>query len=179
MSEPTDKELIDKLIAETEGPILTVDMNEPEPPSDGRFDCLYMNNQGAVVVTLGDGKTGFQTMHTKELDAACLAMVRFKDYHQHDDVTVEDHATATLPFLRLDFENERALDSMIACLQRVKDRWVEKKLAKLTADMFEAELAKQIDAEKCPHDPTQTTGPIGMYHCPDCGEMVIAGCAHP
>ena len=31
----------------------------------------------------------------------------------------------------------------------------------------------------CPHDPKTTKGPIGMYHCPNCGEMVIAGCEHP
>ena len=33
--------------------------------------------------------------------------------------------------------------------------------------------------EKCPHDPRQTVGPIGMYHCPECGEMVLAGMIHP
>ncbi len=32
---------------------------------------------------------------------------------------------------------------------------------------------------KCTHDPKQTTGPIGMYHCPDCGDMVLAGIDHP
>lgn len=32
---------------------------------------------------------------------------------------------------------------------------------------------------KCSHDPRKTTGPIGMYHCPECGEMVVAGVAHP
>ena len=32
---------------------------------------------------------------------------------------------------------------------------------------------------KCPHDPRETTGAIGMYHCPECGEMVLAGIAHP
>ena len=33
---------------------------------------------------------------------------------------------------------------------------------------------------KCPHDPRETAGqPIGMYHCPLCGEMVVAGCEHP
>ena len=31
----------------------------------------------------------------------------------------------------------------------------------------------------CEHDPRETTGPIGMYHCPDCGEMVVAGMEHP
>ena len=31
----------------------------------------------------------------------------------------------------------------------------------------------------CPHDPTIYKGlPIGMYHCPICGEMVLAGLAH-
>src|SRR5437870_4613097 len=32
---------------------------------------------------------------------------------------------------------------------------------------------------KCPHNPKETTGPIGMYHCPDCGDMVLAGMDHP
>lgn len=32
----------------------------------------------------------------------------------------------------------------------------------------------------CPHDPRVLLGePIGMYHCPECGEMVIAGLPHP
>ena len=31
----------------------------------------------------------------------------------------------------------------------------------------------------CTHDPRETLGPIGMYHCPECGEMVIAGMEHP
>ena len=31
----------------------------------------------------------------------------------------------------------------------------------------------------CPHDPRALAGkPIGMYHCPDCGDMVIAGLPH-
>ena len=33
---------------------------------------------------------------------------------------------------------------------------------------------------KCKHDPKQYLGmPIGMYHCPECGEMVVAGIEHP
>lgn len=32
---------------------------------------------------------------------------------------------------------------------------------------------------KCSHNPKETTGPIGMYHCPDCGDMVLAGMEHP
>lgn len=31
----------------------------------------------------------------------------------------------------------------------------------------------------CPHDPQQTTGAIGQYHCPECGAMVLAGYSHP
>ena len=32
----------------------------------------------------------------------------------------------------------------------------------------------------CKHDPKQYAGfPIGMYHCPECGQMVLAGMDHP
>jgi hypothetical protein len=32
---------------------------------------------------------------------------------------------------------------------------------------------------KCPEDPTRLLGyPIGMYHCPDCGCMQVAGLEH-
>ena len=34
-------------------------------------------------------------------------------------------------------------------------------------------------SEQCPHDPRDTIGAIGMYHCPECGEMVLAGIKHP
>jgi hypothetical protein len=31
----------------------------------------------------------------------------------------------------------------------------------------------------CSHDPRELVGqPIGMYHCPKCGEMVVAGLKH-
>lgn len=34
--------------------------------------------------------------------------------------------------------------------------------------------------EHCPHDPKPLLGlPLGMYHCPDCGMMVLAGMPHP
>jgi len=33
---------------------------------------------------------------------------------------------------------------------------------------------------KCTFDPTIYAGkPIGMFHCPECGEMVLAGLPHP
>lgn len=33
---------------------------------------------------------------------------------------------------------------------------------------------------KCDYDPTPLLGePIGMFHCPLCGEMVLAGFPHP
>ena len=35
-------------------------------------------------------------------------------------------------------------------------------------------------ANKCPFDPSVYVNvPLGMFHCPGCGEMVIAGMAHP
>lgn len=30
----------------------------------------------------------------------------------------------------------------------------------------------------CTHDPSKTEGTIGQYHCPECGEMVVAGLPH-
>ena len=34
-------------------------------------------------------------------------------------------------------------------------------------------------ANFCSYDPRQYLGqPIGMYHCPECGEMVVAGLNH-
>jgi hypothetical protein len=32
----------------------------------------------------------------------------------------------------------------------------------------------------CSHDPRLYKGfPVGQYHCPECGEMVVAGLPHP
>lgn len=37
-----------------------------------------------------------------------------------------------------------------------------------------------MSQEPCGFDPRTMAGqPIGMFHCPECGEMVIAGMAHP
>jgi hypothetical protein len=34
--------------------------------------------------------------------------------------------------------------------------------------------------KKCEFDPRSLAGmPIGMFHCPECGEMVVAGLQHP
>ena len=42
------------------------------------------------------------------------------------------------------------------------------------------EQTSETTKGKCPHDPRQYLGaPIGMYHCPECGEMVLAGMEHP
>ena len=36
-----------------------------------------------------------------------------------------------------------------------------------------------VENQQCGHDPRELKGlPIGMYHCPECGEMVIAGLPH-
>lgn len=37
-------------------------------------------------------------------------------------------------------------------------------------------------ANKCSFDPSAPpydTAALGMFHCPECGEMVLAGVAHP
>lgn len=31
---------------------------------------------------------------------------------------------------------------------------------------------------ECAHDPRETKDAVGMYHCPECGEMVVAGLQH-
>lgn len=41
------------------------------------------------------------------------------------------------------------------------------------------EVAETFEAN-CEEKPENLIGqPIGMYHCPDCGAMVIAGMSHP
>lgn len=33
-------------------------------------------------------------------------------------------------------------------------------------------------ARQCGHDPRDVHGAVGMYHCPDCAAMVLAGLEH-
>ena len=45
--------------------------------------------------------------------------------------------------------------------------------------LTDEELDALVKAGKCPYEPQQHIGqPIGMYHCPVCGEMVVAGFPH-
>ena len=37
----------------------------------------------------------------------------------------------------------------------------------------------EIFPANCNEKPEKIIGPIGMYHCPDCGAMLIAGIYHP
>lgn len=37
----------------------------------------------------------------------------------------------------------------------------------------------EVFAANCLERPELVAGPIGMYHCPDCGAMVLAGLPHP
>lgn len=37
---------------------------------------------------------------------------------------------------------------------------------------------EELFPTECRHKPEHTTAPIGMYHCPDCGTMVLAGSPH-
>lgn len=37
-----------------------------------------------------------------------------------------------------------------------------------------------LQSNKCSFDPSVYKDvPMGMFHCPVCGEMVVAGCKHP
>jgi len=50
-----------------------------------------------------------------------------------------------------------------------------------SSDMYDEALqsAQSPLVRGCSHDPRTLAGmPIGQYHCPECGEMVIAGLAH-
>jgi len=37
----------------------------------------------------------------------------------------------------------------------------------------------ELFAAKCSERPEEHNGAIGMYHCPNCGAMLIAGLEHP
>lgn len=46
--------------------------------------------------------------------------------------------------------------------------------------MSDEEVGTLIHADKCPYEPEHLRGvPLGMHHCPLCGEMVVAALPHP
>lgn len=46
--------------------------------------------------------------------------------------------------------------------------------------MVESVFGKAAKMTKCLFDPVTYTGPAqGMFHCPECDEMVVAGVPHP
>lgn len=50
----------------------------------------------------------------------------------------------------------------------------------ITDTMAIQEMIADIMEGECDHDPRSQSGQsTGMYHCPDCGEMVVAGLPHP
>ena len=53
-------------------------------------------------------------------------------------------------------------------------------MAARVAAMPDAELDRLIQEDQCPYEPEHLIGvPLGMFHCPLCGEMVVAGIDHP
>ena len=47
-------------------------------------------------------------------------------------------------------------------------------------NLSDDELQKLIDDDQCPYEPERECGvPMGMFHCPLCGEMVLACIQHP
>lgn len=46
--------------------------------------------------------------------------------------------------------------------------------------MGDEEIEALIDEDRCPYEPEWLLGtPMGMFHCPVCGDMVLAGMPHP
>lgn len=46
--------------------------------------------------------------------------------------------------------------------------------------LSDAEIAERISKDQCPYEPERLQGvPLGMFHCPLCGEMVLASVPHP
>jgi hypothetical protein len=43
----------------------------------------------------------------------------------------------------------------------------------------EQDFNPTVTPTTCTYDPQEAKGPIGMFHCPECGEMVLAGVPHP
>ena len=56
----------------------------------------------------------------------------------------------------------------------------DKKCTVDCAEAYAEAMNQPVNPNNCKHDPTTMKGqPIGMYHCPECGDMVLAGCSHP
>ena len=46
--------------------------------------------------------------------------------------------------------------------------------------LSDSDLELLIEKDECPYEPERLKEvPLGMFHCPLCGEMVLAGVAHP
>lgn len=44
----------------------------------------------------------------------------------------------------------------------------------------ELDTEEELHDSNCNEKPEKLLGyPIGQYHCPDCGAMLMAGCPHP
>lgn len=53
------------------------------------------------------------------------------------------------------------------------------KMAARVNSMSDEEIDKLIKEGKCPFEPEHMVGePIGQFHCPVCGQMVLAGLKH-
>lgn len=55
----------------------------------------------------------------------------------------------------------------------------EKEYIKRLNALSDQEIQQLIAEDKCPYEPERLINkPIGMHHCPLCGEMQVAGCPH-
>jgi len=61
----------------------------------------------------------------------------------------------------------------------VKEEGMEDYVSRING-MSEVEMDQLIKEGKCPYESERLVGqPLGMLHCPLCGEMVLAGVPHP
>jgi hypothetical protein len=46
--------------------------------------------------------------------------------------------------------------------------------------LMNEELIKLVESDQCPFEPEHLKEvPLGMFHCPICEKMVVAGISHP
>jgi len=62
---------------------------------------------------------------------------------------------------------------------KVEGETLEQYIARVNS-LTDDEVDVLIASDSCPYEPERLVGcPIGMFHCPLCGEMVLAGLPHP
>lgn len=78
----------------------------------------------------------------------------------------------------VDDDTADAIDLQVS-QQKVQSRADERTEITIERTEVTIQQLEPLKPKACPHDPRKLAGaPIGQYHCPVCGEMVIAGMEH-